>query len=357
MALSISPGLILRESQPDNLEYAFDTLDGLLTPNENFYVRNHFPSPQLNSETWRLRIEGAVANPLELTYADLRSLPATRHIAVLECAGNSRVFLTPKVEGVQWGPGAVGCAEWTGVSLAAVLERAKIQANAVSVLLEGADEGIADKTSRPKDKIHYARSLPLAQAVRPDVLLAYEMNGKPLPEAHGAPVRAIVPGWYAMASVKWLTRIYVLDRASHAYFETVDYAYWTEPGGLPPERVPITEIAIKSAIARPALQERVRLGTPYRIRGAAWSADAAIGKVEVSTDDGKTWSEASLAVGSKDHAWQLWEFEWTPRAAGVHVLRSRATDAAGRTQPAEHDRNTEGYVVHHALPVTVEVAS
>lgn len=348
--------MIVRETSPDNIESLFSALDGPLTSNANFYIRDHFPAPNLDRGEWRLRVEGAVERPLEFSYEDLKKFPMTKHTALLECAGNSRVFLSPKTEGVQWELGAVGCAEWTGISLSTLLEQAGVQQDAVDVVLEGADEGVPEKSSKPKGNIHYARSLPLARARGPEVLLAFEMNGDLLPAAHGGPVRAIVPGWYAMSSVKWLTRIVVTRRPFNGYFQTVEYTYWKEDDVLPAEQVQIGEIAVKSAIARPAMHEQIALGKDYRIFGAAWASDDAVVRVEISTDDGATWVEAKLASGPKEHAWRLWEFAWKPEKSGRYMLRSRATDSRGHTQPAEHDWNYGNYIVDHTFSIPVEVA-
>ena len=175
--------------------------------------------------------------------------------ATLECAGNNRIFLEPKVKGVQWGLGAVGNASWTGVPLSALLERAKIKAGAIEVILEGADEGEVDKTPTPAGKISFCRSLPLGKA-RDDVLLAYEMNGEKLSATHGFPLRAIVPGWYAMASVKWLRRIIVTDKPFNGFYQSLDYTYWDRSGPLP-TLAPLTEQQIKAEIARPENGETV----------------------------------------------------------------------------------------------------
>lgn len=347
--------MIIRQTQPDNLESVFNELDGQWTPNAAFYIRDHFPVPALDPETWRLRVEGSVDHPFEISLAELRSMPATTYGCVLECAGNSRVFLVPKRDGVQWELGAVGCAQWTGVPLSAILDRAGVRESAVEVVLEGADRGEAEKSSRPKDEIAYSHSLPLEKARRPEVLLAYEMNGAPLPRPHGFPVRAVVPGWYAMCSVKWLQRILVVDRPFQGYFKTVEYAYWTSNDGIPQERLPLSEMALKSEIARPAIRESLPMGRPYRVYGAAWGPDSRIAKVEVSVDGGDTWQDAKLLGESIDHGWRLWEFWWTPERPGQHTVLSRATDAEGTMQPAEHDLNHEGYVVHHTLPIQVDV--
>src|SRR4051812_26334299 len=199
----MSDGLIVREQDPLNLEMPFSSLNGFITPNESFYVRCHFPIPEISAPEWRLKVEGEVEVPFEFGYDELLRMESRTIAAALECAGNNRIFLEPKVKGVQWGLGAVGNASWTGVPLASVLERTRPKAGAIEVILEGADEGVVDKTPTPSGKISYCRSLPLSKA-REDVLLAHEMNGEKLSATHGFPIRAIVPGWYAMASVKWL---------------------------------------------------------------------------------------------------------------------------------------------------------
>ena len=224
--------LIVREQEPLNLEMPFSRLDGFITPNELFYVRGHFPIPEISANDWRLKIEGEVEAPFELSYADLRKMEARTIAATLECAGNNRIFLEPKAKGVQWGLGAVGNANWTGVPLSAVLERAKVKPGAIEVILDGADEGEVDKTPTPSGKISFCRSLPLDKA-RGDVLLAYEMNGEKLSATHGFPLRAVVPGWYAMASVKWLRRIIVTDKPFNGFYQSLDYAYWDRSGALP----------------------------------------------------------------------------------------------------------------------------
>src|SRR3954470_12033791 len=179
----MSDGLIVREQEPLNLEMPFSSLNGFFTPNELFYVRGHFPIPELSGNDWRLKIEGEVEEPFELSYEELRAMESRTIAATLECAGNNRIFLEPKAKGVQWGLGAVGNASWTGVPLGVLLDRARPKAGAIEAILEGGDEGEVDKTPTPAGKISYCRSLPLEKA-RGDVLLAYEMNGEPLPATH-----------------------------------------------------------------------------------------------------------------------------------------------------------------------------
>ncbi len=346
--------LIVREKKPENLEFPFSTLDRFLTPNDRFYVRNHFPAPELDASTWRLKVEGAVKRPLELSYEDLKKLPTRTVTATLECAGNSRALLDPKVGGVQWELGAVGNAEWAGVPLAAVLERAGLKNAAVEVVLEGADKGEVSGPPKSPGVIPFARSLPLAKARRLEVLLAHKMNGADLPKSHGSPLRAVVSGWYGMASVKWLTRILVTERPFAGYFQTMNYTYWERLRGLA-TLTPITGMQVKSLVARPAAGEVIPAGKSYRVHGAAWVGESEVTKVEVSTDGGKTWAEAELAGKSRPFAWRLWEQEWRPAREGKYTILSRATDGSGRVQPLKRDRDRLNYMISHVLPVEVTV--
>src|SRR5437660_3139522 len=207
MLRSSSAGLIIRQKEPTNLETPFDQVNSYLTPTEQFYIRSHFPAPRLDLASYQLRIDGAVRNPLSLSYQQLRGMPSETRVATLECAGNSRVFLVSQVAGAQWELGAVGNAEWTGVPLRALLERAGLEDDACEVVLEGADRGTPTEEPIPPGPISYARSMPREKAGQSEVLVAYQMNGRELSRDHGYPVRAIVPGHYGMASVKWLTRI------------------------------------------------------------------------------------------------------------------------------------------------------
>jgi DMSO/TMAO reductase YedYZ molybdopterin-dependent catalytic subunit len=347
-------GLIVRSEEPLNLEMPFARLDGFTTPNESFYVRCHFPVPQIAAADWRLQIEGEVDAPFALNYDEIRKLPARTIAATLECAGNNRLFLDPKVKGVQWELGAVGNAEWTGVSLSALLECARINASAVEVILDGADEGTVEATPRPPGRISFARSIPVAKALD-DVLLAYEMNGEPLTAEHGFPLRAIVPGWYAAASVKWLRRIIVTAKPFAGYYQSTDYTFWDRSTGLP-SLAPLTEQQVKAEIARPAPGEVVARDSVVPIRGAAWTSDAEIAKVEVSADGGTTWNLARLSQPSARNAWRLWEYDWrTSKGSGKCILMARATDSRGRTQPTERDPDRGTYMINHVLPIEVEV--
>jgi DMSO/TMAO reductase YedYZ molybdopterin-dependent catalytic subunit len=353
------PGVIVRQSKPENYEFPFPTLHSFLTPNNLFYVRSHFGiHKDVDLGTWRLKVEGRVERPLELSRDDLLAMPSRTQVALLECSGNSRVFLVPKAEGVPWELGAVSNAEWTGVPLAAVLERAGLKSDAVEVVCEGADAGeLPGNREEPKSpgKIHFARSLSLEKARKPEVLLAYKMNGADLPAAHGFPVRLLVPGWYGMASVKWLQRIIVTDRPFPGFFQTMVYSYYQRREGLP-SMAPITELQVKAEVARPAREEVVPSGTAYRVHGAAWTGESEIAKVEISTDGGKTWAEAKLLDRSVRYAWRLWEYPWqAPARTGRMTIMVRATDARGRSQPMKRDPDRRNAMINHVLPMEVEV--
>jgi DMSO/TMAO reductase YedYZ molybdopterin-dependent catalytic subunit len=345
--------MITREKEPPNLEMPFSALDSFVTPSERFYVRCHFPIPKINERDWRLKVEGKVARPFEVTMDDLRQMPTQTITVTLECAGNSRTFLVPKVKGVQWELGAVGNAEWTGVRLREVLQRAGMTNEAREIILEGADNGTIAEPPRPAGKINFARSLPVEKAMD-DVLLAHSMNGRPLTAAHGSPLRAIVPGWYAMASIKWLQRIIVTSGPFNGYYQTVDYACWQRREGGP-VLVPLTTMQVKAEIAHPENNEVIRANGKYLVNGAAWTTEEAISKVEVSCDGGKSWSEANLKGAPIKNAWRLWEFEWQTPAPGNYTLMARATDSCGRMQPMEHDSNGGTYMICHCLPIEVEV--
>src|SRR5215472_7739766 len=285
-------GRIVRGETPLNLEMPFETLDSFITPTESFYVRTHFPIPSIDRDAWWLRVEGAIENPFSINYEELLALESLTIPVTLECVGNNRNFLEPKAKGVQWGLGAVGTAEWTGFPLSILLDRAGVKPDACEVVLEGADGGDLEEAKRPAGKMQFARSIPLAKA-RHDVLMAYKMNGNELPPEHGFPLRAIVPGWYAVASIKWLRRIIVTDRPFTGYYQTMDYSYWQRRGDIG-ELAPLTEMQIKAEIAQPAMGEIVPANSNVRVHGAAWTSDAEIIKVQLSTDGGANWNEVSL---------------------------------------------------------------
>ena len=351
---TLHDGRIVRGEDPLNLEMPFEKLDGFITPTESFYVRTHFPIPAIDRDEWWLHVEGEVGKPFAINYEELLKLKSLTIPVTLECAGNNRDFLEPKVKGVQWRLGAVGTAKWTGVPLAILLDRADVKPEACEVILEGADGGELREPKRPSGNVHFARSIPIAKA-REDVLLAYRMNDVDLPPENGFPLRAIVPAWYAMASIKWLQRITVTDRAFTGYYQTLDYAYWARRGDTA-ELVPITEMQVKAEIARPVAGDILPANSNVRVHGAAWTSDAEITMVELTTDGGSTWNKAKLVGEAKANAWRLWEFDWeTPAKPGKQTLIARATDSNGRTQPIERDPDRGTYMINHLLPIEVEV--
>jgi DMSO/TMAO reductase YedYZ molybdopterin-dependent catalytic subunit len=348
-----SAGLVIRQMEPKNLEAPFDRIGSYLTPTELFYIRSHFPAPTLDRASYQLHVDGAVRRPLSLSYEELRRMPSETRVATLECAGNSRVFLVPQVQGAQWELGAVSNAEWTGVPLRALLEQAGLEEEACEIVFEGADRGIPKDEPRPPRPISYAWGLPRAKAIQPEVLIAYQMNGRDLPQDHGFPVRAIVPGHYGMASVKWLTRIQAVREPFRGYWQTSDYAYWALMEDKPVRRA-LGEMQLKSEIARPRVYETLAPNQIYPVVGAAWAGETDVSEIEVSTDGGRTWAEAEFLDGARRHAWRRWRFDWlTPKEPGQYTLMARAKDSSGALQPEEHDQNYGVYVINHSLPIEV----
>jgi DMSO/TMAO reductase YedYZ molybdopterin-dependent catalytic subunit len=335
---------------PENSETPLAEVRSWVTPNRLFFVRNHFSVPSVELAAWRLRLEGCVERSADWTWEELAALPERSVFATVECAGNGRSFLQPAQPGVQWGAGAVGHAEWTGVPLRLVLERAGIRPGAVEVLFEGLDVGTEPDHPAP---MAFGRSLPLAKALHPDTLLATRMNGELLEPAHGFPVRLFVPGWYGVASVKWLGRIEVLDRPFQGYFQSTKYTVRrvTTHGT---ETVAVGPMAVKAEVLRPHAGVALGLGT-NRIFGVAWAGDEPVAHVDVSTDGGLTWARAELLGPSAPYSWTLWEYLWEVAAPGEHVLLARATSAGGRTQPDRHDPLNGGYQIHHSRPTHVSV--
>jgi DMSO/TMAO reductase YedYZ molybdopterin-dependent catalytic subunit len=350
-----SAGLIIRQKEPKNLEAPFDLIDSYLTPNELFYIRSHFPTPCLDRASYRLRVDGAVSNPFSLSYDELRSMRSETRVATLECAGNSRVFLVPQVQGAQWELGAVSNAEWTGVPLRSLLERAGLADDACEIVLEGADRGTPKEEPIPPEPISYAWSLPRAKAIQPEVLVAYQMNGGDLSPDHGFPVRAIVPGHYGMSSVKWLTGIRAVREPFRGYWLTSDYAYWASMDGTPVRRA-LGEMQLKSEIARPRVYETLVPNQTYTVFGAAWAGETDVTEIAVSTDGGQSWVQAEFLDPVRRHAWRRWKYEWlTPKEPGQYTLLARARDASGNVQPDKHDRNYGTYVINYPLPIEVFV--
>ena len=333
-------------------------LEGLrhaATPVGMHYVLVHFDIPDVAADDYVLTVDGRVARPLALGLDDLRARPAVTQPVMMECAGSGRARLTPRPESAPWHDEAIGCAEWTGTPLRGILEAAGLLDDAVEIVFTGHDRGIDQGVEHD-----YQRSLTVAEALGDDVLLAYAMNGVPLPPAHGFPLRLLVPGWYGMASVKWLRSITAVAEPFEGVQQTVLYTF-RRAAGEPGERV--TRQRPRSVMAPPGIPEflsRIRHVRPGRttIRGRAWSGLGAIERVEFSADGGATWSEARLEPAASPHGWAGWSYEWEA-AAGEHELCVRATDAAGNTQPQHPDDgwNVSGYAVNAVQRVPVRVAA
>jgi DMSO/TMAO reductase YedYZ molybdopterin-dependent catalytic subunit len=337
-SLGAEAGLVLRRAEPLNCETPISALiGGTVMPNEHFYIRNHFQAPALDGARWRLEVGGLVRRPLRLGLRDLVNLPALVQTATLECAGNGRAFLTPPVGGEQWELGAVSTAEWTGVRLAEVLDRAGIKSVAQGLVFRAADRAPAKHSGGAS---RFERSLTLDEVRESDVLLAYAMNGQPLPIQHGYPLRVIVPGWYGVAAVKWLTEIEVIRHSFSGYFQTEKYVFERERDGNL-EQEPVRQMRVRSLITQPGAGGEVDIGT-VAVRGLAWSGVAPIDRVEVSVN-GRAWQPARLLGQPTTSSWQRWELLTQVSRAGRIALRSRATDRAGRTQPDQPEWNRLGY--------------
>jgi DMSO/TMAO reductase YedYZ molybdopterin-dependent catalytic subunit len=338
------------QMSPENSEMPLQTVHGWVTPNRLFFVRNHFDMPVIDRKSWRLEVDGLVRQRLELTWEDLAEYPERNIFATVECAGNGRSFLQKQAPGVQWGAGAIGHAEWTGIPLHLVLEKAGIQPGVSEIIFHGADVGT--EADHP-EKMHFARSLPLDKAMHPDTLLVYRMNGDVLTPSHGFPLRLFVPGWYGVCSVKWLEKIEATNLPFQGYYQTVKYTVQRRNGKAIETEI-IHGMAVKSEIIRPPADAVLRLGT-NRLFGIAWAGEEPVAKVEVSTDGGDSWGPANLIGPSLPYCWTLWEYIWEAATPGKYTLLSRATSEGGRVQPLQHDVLWGGYLIHHSRPTEVRV--
>lgn len=357
LARNESGPLTVRVTRPFDAETPVREFRPFLTPNHRFFVRSHFgpPPPDAISEAnWTLRVGGLVVRSQEFRLKDLRQMEAVTITAVVQCSGNGRAFHRPKVPGVQWERGAVGNAEWTGVRLRDLLAKAGVQASARHVQLQGADRPVV--ASVPL----FTRSIPLEKALHPDTVLAYEMNGRPLPLLHGAPLRVITPGWMADSCMKWLTEITVQAEESKGYYMQAAYRVPMKPveSGTTPNvpSIPVEAMVVKSLIAAPQEGETVKSG-PVTIQGMAWSGEAKVVKVEVSLDEGKTWEMARLVGEDRPYAWRQWQLVWKAKTAGTFTILCRATDARGEQQPATTPWNPSGFLWNGWDRVSVTVTA
>jgi len=320
-----------------------------LTPVGSHYLLVHFDIPTVDAAAWRLRIGGAVRDPLELTLDELRARPRRRIPVTLECAGNGRARLRPRPVSQPWLLGAVGTAAWTGTPLAPLLQEAGLAPDTAELVFTGADRGI-----QGGEEHAYARSLTVVEATRPEIMLAYEMNGLPLPPQHGHPLRLLVPGWYGMASVKWLTSIQAVTEPFGGFQQRTAYRDQRDaddPGEL------ITRIRVRSLLVPPGIPDfftrrRFLSPGPVRLRGRAWSGHGPVERVQVGIDG--AWTDARLDPPVGAFAWHGWWLDWeaTP---GDHELSCMATDASGEVQPVEHRWNYQGMADNAVQRVAVTV--
>ncbi len=325
-----------------------------LTPAGLHYLLVHYDVPVVESADWRLGVGGCVAAELSLSLDDLRARPAVTLAVTMECAGNGRARLSPRPLSQPWLLEAVGTAEWTGVPLRGLLEEAGIGEGAAEVLFRGLDCGFEGGEEQ-----HYERSLPLAEALREEVLLAHTMNGRPLPPQHGFPLRLVVPGWYGMTSVKWLDRITVLEEPFSGYQQAHGYRLRQTPEeeGEPVSRMLPRSLMVPPGIPDFATRERRIEPGSCTVHGRAWSGFGSIEGVEVSCDGGESWSDARLGGQPSPWAWRSWEWDWEPGEPGAYELCCRATDSAGNKQPVEARWNLGGYANNEVQRVRVVVQS
>jgi sulfane dehydrogenase subunit SoxC len=321
-----------------------------ITPAGLHYLLIHYDIPAVDPDTFRLEITGAVERPRTLTLNDLQERQRVSQPITFECAGNGRALLEPRPLSQPWLTEAVGTAEWSGTALAPLLDEAGVRETAVELLFSALDRGIEGGVPQA-----YERALPVAEAR--DALLAYEMNGGPLPPQHGFPLRLVVPGWYGMQNVKWLNKITVLEEPFGGYQNAVGYRLYSADGE-PGE--PVTRMLPRSLMVPPGVPDfmtRARFVKPGRVpvTGRAWSGHGPITSVQVSTDAGATWADAELDEPLGANAWRGWRFDWQA-TEGEHILSSRATDAAGNTQPLEPPWNLKGYANNAVERITVQAA-
>jgi DMSO/TMAO reductase YedYZ molybdopterin-dependent catalytic subunit len=332
-------------------ETPLELLTDYLTPNDLFFVRHHWVPANVSAATYVLEIDGEVDLPQRLTLEELRRLPQTSVTSVLQCAGNGRALFEPPIPGVQWRHGAVGNAQWTGVRVEVLLDRAGLRPGAAHLHAFGAD--------RPPLAVPpFNRSVEIDKALA-DAIVAYEMNGVPLPHHHGAPARLVVPGWAGDHWMKWLTKLTAASAPQTGFYMDTAYRYPKQPGppGVPvrvEDTTHVTGLFVKSSIT--TAPRRARLGTAVILRGFAFSGTPDIARVELTDDDGNTWSGATLDVQHDPYAWRLWSFEWTPRRPGTARIMARATDSAGAVQPRNAVWNPSGYLHNGWHGVSIEVA-
>jgi len=324
-----------------------------VTPVGLHYLLVHYDIPAVDTASWRLEVGGCVARELRLTLDELRGRPAVTAAVTMECAGNGRAALEPHIVSQPWLLEAVGTGEWTGARVLPLLEEAGLRDDAVEVVFRGSDRGVEGGEQQS-----YERSLTIEQLAAADPLVAYELNGAPLPPQHGNPLRLVVPGWYGMTNVKWLEAITAVAEPFTGYQQARSYrfrAHEDDPG------TPVTRMLPRALMVPPGIpdfitrQRTVAAGAPVELEGRAWSGWGAITEVAVSGDGGASWAPADLGPSSGPAVWRAWRFSWTPPGPGSYELCSRARDDAGNVQPLEPEWNVGGYANNAVQRVAVQV--
>ncbi|HZQ41509.1 MAG TPA: molybdopterin-dependent oxidoreductase [Rhizomicrobium sp.] len=350
--------MVLQRSRPPMLETPFEDFDhGVFTPNDKFFVRWHWSNipTEIDAQSFRLRVHGQVENELSLALPDLLKFPRVEIAAVNQCSGNSRGFFEPRVAGGEWGNGAMGNARWTGVRLSDVLAKAGVKTNAVAVRFTGLDKPSVS------DGPQFQKSLSLDHARKPEVMIAYAMNGNALPLLNGYPIRLVVPGWYSTYWVKMLSSIEVLDAPDENFWMKTAYLIPDtphadiKPGQTGVTMVPINRMVPRSFITNLSQGARLKAGARAALRGLAMGGDSGVAKVEISADGGRTWQAAKLGADEGPYSFRRWSAELAMGEAGEAVLAVRCTNAAGDMQPDQANWNASGYMrnVIERTPVTL----
>lgn len=349
--------LILLTSRPPQLETPLRYFKEPLTPKEAVFVRWHLSNipTSVDLAQWRLKIGGNVEKDLHLSMEDLQKFEKVGYTAVIQCSGNGRSFFDPRVVGGEWGNGAMGNVTWAGARLKDILKKAGVKSGSVDVSFDGLDKGPLPGVP------DFVKSLPVDKAMEDDIIVAYELNGRPLPMLNGFPARLIVPGWYATYWVKCLSEVTVLNKPFEGFWVKSAHRIpdtpcgCVAPGTAPAKTTPIHRMTTRSLIIDPAEGASLKMNGPVTIMGIAFSGGYSIRDVAVSVDDGKTWREAELDKDMGRYAWIQWFFRWRPERKGKHTLMARATNSIGESQPFEGLWNPAGYLWNKIVKTAVVV--
>jgi sulfite oxidase len=344
--------LIVRSMRPPDFETPVALLNSFITPNDLFYVRCHMPVPQVDAAAWSLKVGGEVDSPLSLSLDEIKKLPLHTVTMTLECAGNGRAFFTPAPAGIQWEKGAVGTARFTGARMSDILKKAGVKTTALNVEMHAADRPLGTQPA-------FVRQVPVSKAAHPDTIIAWDMNGQPIPLVHGAPLRAIVPGWEGAYSIKWLNALNLIARDSDSFWVATGYRYPNRrvaPGAAvdAKDMVPLKGMPVKSLITTPENGATLAAGK-IDVGGFAWAGEDDIKAVDLSIDNGASWQPARLTGEQAKFAWRRFEAAIDATRPQSYLILSRATDSRGNMQPAVSQWNPSGYLWNQYDSVRVEV--